>query len=100
MDLASVVALSESSTLREADRPAVAGWSRFWSAEATFALVAGYREAAAGSRLVPGSADALATLLDVFVLESTLRETLADLDEPTPDVGYPLHALRRVLEIA
>ncbi len=96
--VASHVALFESGTVREADRANLAPWAGLWTLHAASAMVAGYRQVVAGTALMPEAAEPTAVLLDVFLIDSILRELLVELDEHPNDAPFSLRALCRVME--
>jgi maltose alpha-D-glucosyltransferase/alpha-amylase len=95
---AALVALWEPGTVREVDHELLSPWARAWDAWASSMFLAGYRQGAAGTPLVPERAEDAVGAIHAFMLERTLRDLREELVWQTSGTIIPLRALARMLE--
>jgi predicted trehalose synthase len=95
---AALVALWEPGTVREVDRDLLSPWGRVWSAWASSRFLAGYRQGATGTPLLPERPDDATGALHAFMLERTLRDLREELEWQAGGTIIPLRALARMLE--
>ncbi len=89
-DFATEAALSREA---EADRAALRPWAEAWVAQVTDVFVRTYFEHPSISTIVPGEATDRAALLELLLVERTLRELAHELTHRSPFVSVPLRAL-------
>jgi maltose alpha-D-glucosyltransferase/alpha-amylase len=95
---AALVALWEPGTVREVDRDLLSPWGRVWSAWGSSMFLAGYRQGATGTPLLPERPDDATGALHAFMLERTLRDLREELEWQAGGTIIPLRALARMLE--
>jgi maltose alpha-D-glucosyltransferase/alpha-amylase len=76
---------------------ALEGWASFWAAWAGAALLSGYLPAIAPSGVVPVSPEEQRVLLDAYVLERAISETVVELTYRPDWVIIPLRGIRNIL---
>ncbi|MBL9018416.1 MAG: maltose alpha-D-glucosyltransferase [Myxococcales bacterium] len=82
---------------RTADAAQLEVWGRAWSSWTSAAFLAGYLEAAQGSRLVPKADADLELLLEFFLLEKCVYEIGYELNNRPDWVDIPMGALLELL---
>ncbi|MBI5487959.1 MAG: maltose alpha-D-glucosyltransferase [Deltaproteobacteria bacterium] len=85
------------SALLHAQAAALDPWARCWSIWTGATFLRSYLEAASRFSYLPAGRDDLALLLDTLLLDKTLRELSAELNERPAWVGVPLRAALRAL---
>jgi maltose alpha-D-glucosyltransferase/alpha-amylase len=91
---------TERGRIGEAELPAVERWRAGWTAQTQQQLFAAYREAIAGTGLVPDDEVQLSQLLDVYLANKCLYEVRYELANRPEWVGWPLSAVVEMLGTA
>ena len=96
---AAFTALVDERTVREGDRALVTPWAHAWQAAAGAAFMRGYLDASRSAPFLPPEPEAIAIMLDAFVLEKALYELEGELRAGADTVWIPLHALAAILGV-
>jgi maltose alpha-D-glucosyltransferase/alpha-amylase len=83
---------------RAEDRSRMEPWARLWERSVAGEFLRGYREALAGTGVVPEDDLAFQRLLEVYLLEKALYELLYELNTRPGWVGIPLAGLAELAE--
>jgi maltose alpha-D-glucosyltransferase/alpha-amylase len=89
--------LLDPSVVREADRPAARPWAWLWYSYTAASFLAGYFETARDAAFLPRDKSETALLLDLFLLERTMKDLDGTLQADLPQVGVVLEFLVRQL---
>jgi maltose alpha-D-glucosyltransferase / alpha-amylase len=85
--------------IRPEDRPRLEPWGHAWFNQVSREMVQAYLQAIASADLLPSSAEAQGSLLELFLLEKTLLEVDAELTYRPEWAVIPLHAVLRLLGV-
>jgi maltose alpha-D-glucosyltransferase/alpha-amylase len=73
-------------------------WARFWQTWAGAVFLASYLAIASGGRFLPHTRPELAALLDVYLLEKTVREIGRELSNRPPWLEIPFEGILQLME--
>jgi len=76
----------------------VLGWAAVWSQWAGVSFLAGYREALAGSSVLPGRAEVWDVLLDAFLLDKAFYELYYEMNNRPDWIRVPLAGILAIAE--
>jgi maltose alpha-D-glucosyltransferase/alpha-amylase len=85
---------------RPEDLPRLEAWARAWSGWTSDAFLAGYLEAAQGSKLVPASDHDLALMLEFFLVEKCVYEIGYEINNRPDWLEIPMRGLLELLPVA
>jgi len=82
----------------EEELATVSAWTRLWYGWVAAAFLRGYREATTGAAFLPRSDDAIATLLEVLLIQKGAYEVRYELESRPDWVGVPMTGLLGLLD--
>lgn len=77
--------------------PLIDAWAAVWDTWISTVFLQAYVAAASGHRIIPASADGLASLLDLFILDKAFYELRYELNNRPEWVHVPLGAVARLV---
>jgi maltose alpha-D-glucosyltransferase/alpha-amylase len=80
--------------MRTEDVPALRPWARLWTRWAAASFLRGYFDAAGDAAYLPKGQDALAAMLDFYLLDKAIYELRYELNNRPEWVGIPLEGIR------
>jgi predicted trehalose synthase len=84
--------------LRPEDREVLEPWARFWYLWVGATFLQAYLATVAPAAFLPASADEVAVLCEVFLLERAVYELGYELSYPRSSVGIPVRGILQLLE--